>query len=72
MIHTSNMNDKDSQSTELTLSKSAKYLGVSKGFLSGVCARHEITYRKVGNRIKISILDLDLYRAEITVKRVSP
>lgn len=55
--------------TELTLTKAAAYLDVSTGFLSGVCSRREIPFRRVGNRIKITMLDLDLYRAEHTVTK---
>jgi len=54
----------------LTLTKAAEYLGCSKAFLSGVCSRKEITHTRMGNRIKIAILDLDLYRAEHTVEKV--
>lgn len=66
------MNNPNGQKVEfLTLTKAADYLGVSPAFLSGVCARKEITHTRMGNRIRISMLDLDLYRAEHTVEKVA-
>ena len=60
------------QPTTLSLQKAAEYLGCSKAFLWGECKEKRITHTHIGNRIKISILDLDLYRAEHTVERVAP
>ena len=53
----------------LGLQDAADYLGVSKTFLFDVCKRKEITHTRMGNRIRISMIDLDLYRAEHTVTR---
>lgn len=63
------MNNPNGQLKALTLTKAAEYLGVSKAFLSDVCKRKEITHTRMGNRIRISMIDLDLYRAEHTVTK---
>jgi len=59
----------DQHPRTLSLQKAAEYLGCSKAFLHGVCKSKEITHTRIGNRIKITILDLDLYRADHTVER---
>jgi excisionase family DNA binding protein len=56
---------------DLPLLEAAKYLGVSKTFLFDECKARRITYIKIGNRIRISLLDLDLYRAEHTVEKAA-
>lgn len=56
----------------LSLREASEYLGCSPAFLHGVCKAKEITHTRIGNRIKITILDLDLYRAEHTVEKVTP
>jgi excisionase family DNA binding protein len=68
-----NMNTQNSVLTDtaLSLQDAADYLGVSKAFLWGVCKEKRITHTRMGNRIRISMLDLDLYRAEHTVERVA-
>ena len=62
------MNSMNTQNSTLTLQKAAEYLGCSKAFLWGECKEKRITHTRIGNRIKIAVLDLDLYRAEHTVE----
>ena len=56
----------------LSLKESSEYLGCSPAFLHGVCKSRSITHTRIGNRIRISMLDLDLYRAEHTIERQTP
>ena len=57
------------QPMSLSLSQAAKYLGCSSRFLLSECKAKRITHHRIGNRFKITMLDLDLYRAEHTVTR---
>ena len=53
---------------DLSLREAARYLGCAPQTMLNICNRKEITHRRIGNRIKIAVLDLDLYRAEHTVE----